>query len=77
MTGHEARLLKKGDCVLIHSGQFLFSKTRRRWVRANVPEVRDNAMRPDVPDVLIRVRRVKNPLLCSAHELRREAQKAR
>lgn len=34
-------------------------------------------MRPDVPDVVICVRRMKNPLFCSALELRRAAKKGR
>ena len=40
-------------------------------------EVRENPKRPEVPDVVIRVSRMKNPLLCSVHELRRAAQKAK
>ncbi len=77
MSGHEASLLKKGDYVVIHSGQFLLSRWRRMCVRTKVVEVRENTMRPDVPDVVIRIRRMKNPLSCSAHELRRAAQKGR
>lgn len=77
MTGSEVRRLRKGDCVLVHSGQFLFSRRRYGWIRATVVEVRNNPICPEVPDVVIRVSRMKNPLLCSAHELRRAAQKAR
>ena len=77
MSGQGSRRLKKGDYVLIHTGQFLLSRWRRRWVRATVVEVRENTMRPDVPDVVIRINRMKNPLFCSAHELRRAAQKGR
>ena len=55
MSGSEVRRLNKGDCVLIHT----------------VVQVRENPIRPDVPDVVIRVSRMKNPLFCSAHELRR------
>ena len=62
MTGSEARRLTKGDFVLIHSGQFLLSRWRRNWVRATVVEVRENVMRADVPDVVIRLSRIKNPL---------------
>ena len=77
MSGHEARRLNKGDYVLIHSSQFLLSRWRRRWVRDTVVEVRENTMRPDVPDVVITISRMKNPLFCNAHELRRAAQKER
>lgn len=62
MTGHDARGLRKGDFVLIHSSEFLFSRCHRRWVRAVVVEARENALRPDVPDVVIRIRGLKNPL---------------
>jgi hypothetical protein len=77
MSSQEARRLKKGDYVLIHSGQFLLSRGRRRWVRARIVEVRDNTMRPDVPDVVIRISRMRDLLFCSPHELRRAAQKGR
>jgi hypothetical protein len=77
MTPREARGLRKGDHVLVHSKQFLFSRRPARWVRARVEEVRENVTRPEVPDVIVRVFGLKNPLWCSAFELRRAAQEAK
>lgn len=74
MTGHEVSWPRKGDPVLIHSSQFLFSRCQRRWVRTIVVEARENAMRPDGPDVVIRIRGLKNPLWCTPYELRRTTQ---
>lgn len=77
MTPEQARGLRKGDYVLVHNKQFLFSRRPARWVRARIEEVRENTTRPEVLDVIVRVFGLKNPLRCSAHELRSAAQKAK
>lgn len=75
MTPEQARGLRKGDYVLVHSKQFLFSRQPARWIRARVEEVKENPTRTEVPDVIIRVGGLTKSLWCSVHELRRAAQK--
>jgi hypothetical protein len=75
MTGYDVRWLRRGDSVLIRSSQFLFSRVPRRWVKAIVIEARRNAIRPDVPDVLIQIRGLKNLLRCTPYELRSTTKK--
>jgi len=55
MTYAEARRLRKGDYVLIHTSEVVFSPLKR-WVRARVVSVKYNKRRPEVPDVVIRIR---------------------
>jgi hypothetical protein len=77
MTTQQARALKEGDYVLVHSKQFLSSRRPARWTRARVEEVRQNPTRREVLDVIVRVGGSTKPLWCSGHELRRAAQKTR
>jgi hypothetical protein len=68
MNRVDARRLRKGDCVLIHTSQFLFLARHSRWVKGKVVEFRNHPTRPDVPDVLVRLRCLRKPLSCTAHE---------
>jgi len=77
MTHEQARGLRRGDYVLVHSKQFLFSLRPARWISARVEEVNENPIRPEVLDVIVRVGGSTKPLYCSVHELRRAAQKTR
>jgi hypothetical protein len=71
MTPKEARGLRKGDYVLLHSKQFLSSRRPARWIKVRVEEVNENPTRPEIPDVIVRIGGLVKPLCCSAHELRR------
>ena len=77
MTTEQARTLREGDYVLVHSKQFLSSRRPARWIRARVEEVRENPTRREVLDVIGRVGVSTKPLWCSGRELRRAAQKTR
>jgi len=46
----DARRLGKGDYVLIHTSEVIFSRVKR-WVRARVVSVKYNKLRPEVPDI--------------------------
>ena len=70
MTYAEARGLRKGDYVLIHTSEVMFTRVKR-WVRARVVGVKYNKRRPDVPDIVIRIRGSKRRWLCDGAELRR------
>ena len=75
MNRVDARRLREGDCVLIHTSQFLFFARHSRWVKGKVVKFRNHPTRPDVPDVLVRLRCLRKPLSCTAHELRHATQK--
>jgi hypothetical protein len=75
MNRADARRLRKGDCVLSHTIQFLFFARHSRWVKGKVVEFRNHPTRRDAPDVLVRLRRLRKPLSCTAHELRHATQK--
>ena len=77
MTPQEARGLRRGDYVLLHSKQFLSSRRPARWIRARVEEVNENPNRPEILDVIVRIGGLVKTLCCSAYELRRAAQKTR
>jgi hypothetical protein len=54
MTYADARKLRKGDYVVIHTSQVIFSRVKR-WVRARVVSLKYNKLRPEVPDIVIRI----------------------
>ena len=70
MTYADARRLRKGDYVLIHTSEGIFSRVKR-WVRAVVVSVKYNKRRPEVPDIVIRIRGSKRRWLCDGAEFRR------
>jgi hypothetical protein len=70
MTYADARRLRKGDYVLIHTSEVIFSRVKR-WVRARVVSLKYNKVRPEVPDIVIRIRGSKRRWLCDGAELRR------
>ena len=76
MTYADARRLGKGDYVLIHTSEVIFSRAKR-WVRARVVRVKHNKLRPEVPDIEIRIRGSKRRWLCDGAELRRARARTR
>jgi hypothetical protein len=70
MTYADARRLRKGDYVLIHTSEVIFGRVKR-WVRARVVSLKYNKVRPEVPDIVIRIRGSKGRWLCDGTELRR------
>ncbi len=76
MTYAEARRLRKGDCVLIHTSEVIFSQVKR-WVRARGVSVKYNKRPPEEPDIVIRIRGSKSRWLGDGAELRRASVRMR
>ncbi len=75
-ASRSTRLAKGRSCFGSQQAIFVLASARSVG-QGQVEEVRENVTRPEVPDVIVRVFGLKNPVWCSAFELRRPAQEAK